>query len=142
MRGFTLIELLIVLLLASLLMMLIPPLFSSSLNSLSLKSEADDLATSLRRARNSSIAMSKKVIWRLDLERKEYSVAGKDQTTKIPADIDLMMTAADLGGKESNKGEIIFFSDGGSSGGIVTMGIAERKQTITVDWLTGRIFIE
>ena len=141
-RGFTLLELLIVLLIASLLVALVPPLFSGAVPGAKLKAAARDLAVTLRLARNQSITHNVETQVYLNLESPAYAI-GRQAPQSLPAGVEL--TVASASGQstvQTTRHVVRFFSDGSSSGTLITLRRGKRGYRLQVGWLTGKVTIE
>ena len=140
-KGFTLLEMLIVLVIMSLLMTLVPPLFSNALPSLRLKTVVNDFSQDLKYIRDIAILKGKKTLVVIDPEAGTYSSEDKDRGAKqvIPNDIKVTTSHIGLRDVEDKNPVIAFFSDGSSSGGIVSLNRGERTYSIIVDWITGSV---
>ena len=140
-RGFTLLELLVVLLIVSLLVAVVPPLFSGAVPGVKLKSAVRDLATTLRLARNQSITRDLETQVYLNLESPSYAI-GTLAPRALPAGVELKVApAARQGTIETNVHVVRFFSDGSSSGTLISLSSAKRSYDVHVGWLTGRVTI-
>ena len=141
-RGFTLLELLVVLLIASLLMVLVPPLFSGAVPGAKLKAAARDLAVALRLARNQSITRDMETQVYLNLESPAYAI-GKQVPRPLPVGVELKVAStAEQGAAQATHHVVRFFSDGSSSGTLITLSRGKRSYRLQVGWLTGKVTIE
>ncbi len=112
--GFTIIEMIIVITVLAFAYALAAPAISNWFDRPRLDGAVDEIKTSLSEARAKAITTSKNV---------GYS---------IPA-------AGYRNIKISQSGSLIFYIDGSSSGGSVTLKGANQTRVIKVNWLTGRI---
>ena len=141
-RGFTLLELLMVLLIVSLLVGLVPPLFSGAVPGAQLKAAVRDLAVALRLARNQSITRNAETQVHLNLESPAYSIDSQTPHA-LPAGIDMEVASATGQRLTQRKQYVVhFFSDGSSSGTLITLTSGKHGYRLHVGWLTGRITIE
>ena len=140
-RGFTLLELLLVLLIVSLLVAVVPPLFSGAVPGVKLKAAVRDLAAALRLARNQSISHDVETQVSLNLETPAYTI-GRQAARALPSGVDLKVApAARRGTLETSLHVVRFFSDGSSSGTLITLSRGKRSYDLHVGWLTGRVTI-
>lgn len=140
-RGFTLIELLVVLLIVSLLVAVVPPLFSGAVPGVKLKSAVREVATALRLARNQSITHDVERQVHLNLESPAYAI-GKQAPRALPSGVELKVAAAARRDSVDTKRHVVrFFSDGSSSGTLITLSRGKRSYDVHVGWLTGRVTI-
>ena len=57
----------------------------------------------------------------------------------LPEDIALELFTARSELESDTVGRVRFFPDGSSTGGRITLSLAERRYMVDVDWLTGRV---
>jgi len=138
--GFTLLEVIVVLVLAAAIyaVLLGVPMRSSGAD---LKSAARTLASGLRQAQTTAMATRHDASLTLDLDAREFRVAGDPRPRKLPDDIDLKLYTAQTEVSSERVGAIRFYPDGSSTGGRITVSSGERKYLVDVDWLTGRVSI-
>ena len=139
--GFTLIELVVVLAIgvAIYAVLLAVPLGGGRAD---LKAAARTLASGLREAQTTAMATRRDATLTLDLEAREYLVAGEKEPRKLPDDVDLKLYTAQSEVLGERTGAIRFYPDGSSTGGRVTLASGKREYRVDVDWLTGRVSIE
>jgi general secretion pathway protein H len=77
----------------------------------------------------------------LDVEARQYVLAGESEPKELPKDIELKLFTAQSEIQSENKGAIRFYPDGSSTGGRITVKAGERQYLVDVDWLTGRVSI-
>jgi general secretion pathway protein H len=139
--GFTLLELLVVLFVVGLLFALIPPLFSGAVPGTKLKAAVRDLAVALRLARNQSVTHDVETQVYLNLESPAYAI-GRQAPRALPTGVELKVApAARQSALETTRHVVRFFSDGSSSGTLITLSRGERSYDLHVGWLTGRVTI-
>ncbi|HEX6635768.1 MAG TPA: GspH/FimT family pseudopilin [Usitatibacter sp.] len=139
--GFTLIELVVVLAIgvAIYAVLLAVPLGGGRAD---LKAAARTLASGLREAQTTAMATRRDATLTLDLEAREFLVAGEKEPRKLPDDVDLKLYTAQSEVLGERTGAIRFYPDGSSTGGRVTLASGKREYRVDVDWLTGRVSIE
>jgi general secretion pathway protein H len=103
---------------------------------------AADIAAKLRAARNLAIAQNRDVAFALDTDARTYGVVGTGPPQTLPAATDLSVTAARPYIREAKEVQLMFFSDGTSSGGTIRLAAEHQLVAITVEWLTGAVHIE
>jgi general secretion pathway protein H len=141
-RGFTLLELLVVLVIASLLVGLVPPLFSGAVPGARLKAAVRDLAVAMRLARNQAITHDVATQVSLNLETPAYTV-GTQAPRALPDGVELKVASGSGDSAAQTKRHVVrFYSDGSSSGAVITLRRGQRGYRLHVGWLTGRITIE
>ena len=140
-RGFTLLELLVVLLIVSLMIALVPPLFSGAVPGAKLKAAVRDLAVTLRLARNQSITRDVETQVFINLESPAYAI-GKQAPRALPTGVELKVASASGQSAAQTSPHVVrFFSDGSSSGTLITLSRDKRSYDLHVGWLTGRVTI-
>lgn len=139
--GFTLLEIVLVLAIAVAIyaVLLGVPMRGSSAD---LKAAARTLASALRQAQSTAMATRHDATLSIDLQSREFLVAGEKEPRKLPDDIDLKLYTAESEVRSQRVGAIRFYPDGSSTGGRITVSSGERKFLVDVDWLTGRVSIE
>ena len=142
MRGFTLLELLVVLLLMTVVFAATPPLMSSIGLTTELRGSARQLAAGLRLARNEAVTKQQAEALTVDLEQREFSVAGKTRALPDDEDVKVKLYTAQAELIDETRGNIRFFPDGSSTGGYIALADAKVEYRVKVDWVTGHISIE
>jgi general secretion pathway protein H len=108
----------------------------------SLRLVASDIAAKLRTARIMAIAQNRDVSFAFDTDRRTYGVAGTGAPQTLAAAIELSVTTARPDIRETKEANLVFFSDGTSSGGTIRLTDQHQSVTIGVEWLTGAVHIE
>ncbi|NPD66195.1 prepilin-type N-terminal cleavage/methylation domain-containing protein [Lichenicola cladoniae] len=126
--GFTLIEMIVVLVVLALVGSIVlarGPMHSATLD---LRASARAMASDMRRTRAGAIATDHDVVFTADPVQRDYGIR-KGARHGLAAAIAIVGIPA----------PIVFHADGSSSGGVVTLGEMERRLSVHVDWLTGRV---
>lgn len=139
--GFTLIELLIVFSLLITLTAILAPLLLPS-PTRTLHAAASDVATTLRETRRHAQADQERRRFLIDTETRQYVIQGQDSPRTLPDDVNVELTTGKSLIVDESRGGIDFFPDGSSTGGRVTLRIAERSLKVDIEWLTGRIRVQ
>jgi general secretion pathway protein H len=136
--GFTLLELLVVVAILALLAALVPRLTRHS-PGLTVRATATALAADLRALRTQ--ATRRRQATELVLGDNAYMLSAGSVTRSISTDVSLSYTAPepDLLGRPANR--LKFFSDGSSSGGIITLRDGKSRAFVEVNWLNGAAFV-
>jgi general secretion pathway protein H len=140
--GFTLLEVIVALVIAAIAYSLIIGAVSHGASSADLKSAARSLASGLRQAQSTAMATRRDTLLTLDLDAKEFVVAGGSDVRRLPEKVDIQLYTAQTEVVSERRGSIRFYPDGSSTGGRITVSSGERKYLVDVDWLTGRVTIE
>ncbi len=131
----------IVLVIAALMMTVVPPMISSALPGVELKSAARQVAAGLRYVRSKALISDEETTLMLDLESKQFTLSGQKKKFQIDENLDVTLLTAESEMVAETKGAIRFFPDGGSTGGRISISTERRKFAVDVDWLTGKVRI-
>ena len=140
-RGFTLLEVLVVLVIGAAMYALILGVPFRGASVADLKSAARTLASGLRQAQTLAMVSRRDAVLTLDVEARQYVLAGETEPKALPKDIELKLFTAQSEIQSEKKGAIRFYPDGSSTGGRITVKAGERQYLVDVDWLTGRVSI-
>lgn len=132
--GFSLLEVLIVLVIASGVTVLLTTNFLNNLEKRSFSSASDEIAQSLTKARLLARRTREAVLWEYDRDTHSISY-GKTYEFSLPQGVSLTLSYADSVPRPG----ILFYGDGASSGGMVTVEHQYDEIEIEVDWLLGVI---
>jgi len=139
-KGFTLFELLVVLVILALVAAVSAPILSKGLGRAEAKGSAHDVAAALRRARGEAVARNTDVVLTVDVNDRNFRIAGA-KTHDLPAALEVELYTAQREQISDDIGNIRFFSDGSSTGGEVVFADGTSKFHVQVDWLTGRVSV-
>jgi general secretion pathway protein H len=139
--GFTLLELMVVLAIMAAVYALAGPLISAGMPGTELKGAARQLAAGLRKARSYAVTQKEEAVLTLDIEQRRFDVTGDKRNYILPAKLDISLFTAQSELLRDKVGRIRFFPDGSSTGGRITVAIADRKYHVNVDWLTGQVAV-
>lgn len=140
-RGFTLLEVIVVLVIGAAMYALILGVPFRGASVADLKSAARTLASGLRQAQTLAMVSRRDAVLTLDVEARQYTLAGESEPKDLPGDIELKLFTAQSEIESESKGAIRFYPDGSSTGGRITVKAGEREYLVDVDWLTGRVSI-
>lgn len=118
--GYTLVELMVVLSLASLLMTAVPFLSSHLLPGARFDRDVNNLRLALESARAEAHRGGHKVLFDLASDKVDVSF--------VP---DPLVTA--------NANIIVFFAEGGATGGVLVVRSGSRERQLAINWLTGLV---
>jgi general secretion pathway protein H len=139
--GFTILEILVVLVIAGIAYTLILGTPFGRASAGDLKAAARTLASGLRTAQSTAMVTRRDALLTVDLESREFTVAGDANVHKLSEKIDLKLFTAQSEVASERRGSIRFYPDGSSTGGRITVSSGERQYLVDVDWLTGRVSI-
>lgn len=139
-RGFTLLELLVVLAVLGLVTTFALPFFTGGRAGLELRGATRELTATLREARGLAIAHNEPTAVLFDSASGSYRLSASEKAHSLPRSTRLAVYRPGLGRDDGGEAAmIVFFADGGSSGGIVEIFRGQTRGAVAVDWLTGRV---
>lgn len=134
--GFTLLETLLVLALIAAAGILAAMVFTGGMDGMRLRSESKEVAAQLRYTRARAIATGQPQRFRIDPRAHAWEAAG-DRRGDIDRALAVRFTGVREAQERAGEGAILFFSDGGSTGGRITLAAGTAAWSIDVAWLTG-----
>ena len=137
--GVTLIELILVLVIVVLGLSIIGPAVFSGRSSTDIKTATRDMGSALRYVRGQAIAQQKKSALTVDLNSNEYLIDDGDRRFSIAEQIAITLVTAQTEITGEGTGNIVFFPDGSSTGGRITLEAEGYKRVIDINWLTGNV---
>ncbi len=137
-RGFTLVEVIIVIALVAVMAAVLSPMLMTS-PIRALQAEARDVATTLRETRRLALARQSRQRFVIDTDNGRYGIASNTLSAALPDGMQAQLTTDESLLTNESTGSIDFFPDGSSSGGRVSLVMADRFLDVDVEWLTGRI---
>lgn len=141
-QGFTLIELLIVIVIIAMGAAVVAPNIGAGNQTATLNGAAREIASGLRFARGHALSYRKETILLLNLEDNTYRITDKEKRYKISGDIEVSLDIAQSQLIDESEGGVRFFPDGSSTGGRITLELAESKRQLDINWLTGQVVID
>ncbi|MGG6462368.1 GspH/FimT family pseudopilin [Solilutibacter silvestris] len=140
-QGFTLIEIMLVMALVAIASALVASTISRNSGGQRLRDAAQQIAMGLRQARTE--AMRSQVPQRFVLEpgQHRWLVAGRP-AHPIDPDLEVTMTSARELSSNTQEGTIVFFPDGASTGGRVTLSRNGQRWRSDVNWITGEVVLQ
>ncbi|PPJ41749.1 type II secretion system protein GspH [Pseudoxanthomonas sp. KAs_5_3] len=136
--GFTLLETLLVLALMAAAALLAAMAFTGGLEGIKLRSESKEIAAQLRYTRARAIATGEPQRFRIDPRGHRWEAAG-DHRGRIDPALAVSFTGARQAQARAGEGAILFFPDGGATGGRVTLTAERAAWSVDVAWLTGEV---
>ena len=144
--GYTLLELLVVLIIVGLILAIAQPLFLPTNSSTNIKAKAGELAMMLRLVRSEAISQNRPQAAALDLQGRLFWTAGQEPIS-LQQDLEVSLFQRRQSDRphsrerEATLSRILFFSNGSSSGGVISLTNGHDRYDIRVDWLTGKVSI-
>jgi len=159
--GFTLIELLVVLVIISVMAAFVGPRIGGSMSNMNLRTASKKIAASLRYARSQAVSESRTYVALFDFDGNRVMIRGGltprdenkgedgeagDQVSRqakayeLPEEVRLEKGISTDGEIDSGAFQIMFFSNGGSSGGeLFLSNVRGNRYEIRVDFITGTV---
>ncbi len=141
-KGFTLIELLLVIVIIAMAVAVAAPNIGSGNQTATLNAAARELSSGLRFARGHALSRRKESILLINLNDNSYTITDKEKLYKLSKEIEITLDIAQSQLVGEKQGGFRFFPDGSSTGGRITLEIAENKRQLDVNWLTGQVEID
>lgn len=136
--GFSLLEMLLVVALIAVASTLAAMALTGGLDGMRLRSSAKEIAAQLRYTRAQAIATGQPQ--RFVVEPREHRWrAPNDKRGRIPESLAVSFTGAREAQSRAGEGGILFFPDGGSTGGRVQLQAQQAAWRVDVAWLTGEV---
>ena len=134
--GFTLLELLVVLVLMAMMTGLAIPLISAGTPGAQIKAASRELLVGLRQAREQAIVSRQPAAMSVNVDERRFQITGQTRAFQLPGKLQIGLFVADA--EDNGKlGSFIFYPDGSSTGGRITVSLDGQTNRIDVDWLTG-----
>ena len=140
-NGFTLLEILLVLAISSVLLVFVAPDLYRSVKGMTLPRATQELATALRHSQSQAVNASVSTSLSLNVKQRSYQLSDSHKIYRLPEELDLTLLTGSGFVRSSSTGAIVFYPDGSSSGGRISLQHGEREQQININWLTGEVDI-
>ena len=137
-RGFTLLELLVVLALLGLGMAAVGNLIRAPSGAAGIGAAARSATMTLEAARARAVGSGHLSAVVIDAEARALIVAATGKTVRLGEGVSLSASVAREASADGTP-RILFFPDGTSTGGRLTIASATDERTIIVHWLTGTV---
>lgn len=134
--GFTLLETLLVMTLMAAAALLAAMAFTGGMEGMRLRSESKEIAAQLRYTRARAIATGQPQRFRIDPRAHAWEAAG-DRRGEIDGALAVRFIGAREAQARAGEGGVLFFPDGGSTGGRITLSAGTAAWSVDVAWLTG-----
>ncbi|MFN7180804.1 GspH/FimT family pseudopilin [Hyphomonas sp.] len=132
--GYSLMELLVALTILALAMGVVSLSVSRRSPAFEMRRTASETVSLVREARLTAQSTGRAARIVFDAEARRITGPGEASVT-VPEGIETSLVSSASAGPSA----IIFFPDGSSTGGKLTLEILGRRETVTVDWLTSQV---
>lgn len=136
--GFSLLEIMIALVILALAVGVVGVGFARSSAGFRFDSAMQDLALSLREANARALRSGREIAVAIDVDGRRYQLQ-EDQPVALPDGAGVRVISGGQVMNAARQPVIIFYPNGGSSGGSITLTEQDRRATVSVDWLTGEV---
>ncbi len=136
--GVSLLEMLLVVALIAIASTLAAMVLTGGLDGMRLRSSAKEIASQLRYTRAQAIATGQAQRFVIDPAAHRWQ-APNDRRGDIPKSLAVQFTGARQAQARAGEGGILFFPDGGSTGGRVQLQAKKAGWRVDVTWLTGEV---
>lgn len=138
--GFTLVELVVMLLLLALVGTTLTMMVGGTGRQANPREIARQIASEARAAWRLAASTGHNTVLTVDLPKRQILVEDRPARVVVPEPLALSMVTGEQLIEKGKVGKIIFFPDGSSTGGEITVGSPERGHyEVRVFWLTGAI---
>ena len=138
--GFSLLEIMIALVILALAVGLVGVGFARSSAGFRFDAATQDLALSLREANARALRSGREIAVVIDVDGRHYQLQ-QDQPVALPDGAGVRVVSGGQVMNATRLPAIIFYPNGGSSGGTITLTEEDRSAAVSVDWLTGAVGI-
>ncbi len=136
--GVSLLEMLLVVLLIAIGTALAAMVLTGGLTGMKLRSEAREIAAQMRYTRAQAMSSGRAQRFVIEPRTHRWTAAGKHRG-EVPRDLGIAFIGAREMQQREGEGVIVFFHDGGASGGRVRLSAKSAHWDVDVAWLTGEV---
>ena len=140
--GFSLVELMVALAIFALAVGVAAPAFRGPNERERLRLLTLTLASDLRLARTNAVLLRRPVSFAVLPALHAYRVDGDGSPIHLPASVGLALSSVRQTSSAADAGGIVFYPDGSSTGGRLTLSDHGASVTLGVEWLTGVVTLE
>jgi general secretion pathway protein H len=138
--GVSLLEMLLVVALVAAAGVLATAVYGGGLEGMRLRGSAKEIAAQLRHARAQAMAGGRPQRFEIDPAARRWRAA-QDRHGRVPDGVEVDFIGAREVQPAAGTGAIVFFEDGGSTGGRVRLHSGSASWQVDVAWLTGEITV-
>jgi Tfp pilus assembly protein FimT len=114
------------------------PQFSRSLTHVQLRKSTQEISALLRDARNTAISESRTIELVLEIDDQSLQIEGQEHVYRWPDAVNVELAGNATLVLQENA-SIRFYPDGTATNTALTISARDRRFSIAVDWLTGRV---
>ncbi|WP_165782414.1 GspH/FimT family pseudopilin [Solilutibacter silvestris] len=140
-QGFTLIEIVLVMALVALATALVASTISRNSGGQRLRDAAQQIAMGLRQARTEAMRSQLPQRFVLEPQQHRWAIVGRNARPLDP-DLEVTMESGRELAQNAQQGVIVFFPDGASTGGRVTLARNGQRWRSDVNWITGEVTLQ
>lgn len=137
-RGVTLLEMLLVIALIALAGLLAASAMTGGVDGMRLRSSGKQIAAQLRYTRTQALASGQPQRFTLDPVARRWQ-APSGHRGEIPPGLEIRFTGARQAQRREREGAIVFFPEGGATGGRIELQARQATWRIDVSWVTGEV---
>ena len=137
--GFTLLEMIVVLAILSLTIAATTVSVTGSRGVVRLQPLAVRVAADLKLARTEAVTQNRSVEVVFDAKANAYQIQGSRSAVALPAAIAFKLVTPEEFRRTTDSAHLVFFPDGSSTGGRLTLTDRSLSITLVIDWLTGAV---
>ncbi|WP_434027245.1 type II secretion system protein XpsH [[Pseudomonas] boreopolis] len=137
-RGVTLLEMLLVIALIAVAGLLAAGAVTGGLDGMRLRSAGKQIAAQLRFTRTQALASGQPQRFSLDPVARRWQAPSGHQG-EIPPGLEIRFTGARQVQRHAREGAIVFFPEGGATGGRIELQARKATWRIDVSWVTGEV---
>ena len=137
-QGFSLLEMLLVLTIMALMVGIAATSLSRSVGGAEVRAAGRNIAAGLRYTRSQAMVRKQPMEFHVNGDERTWIAADKD-AEKIPDEMEITLQTGRSLLTGENSGYILFYPDGSSTGGNVTISTGDLHWDVGVAWLTGKI---